>query len=162
VTADTTTASALDDADARRRILTELDRTFVEAAAVLAKRQLRLDASSTRWRRQSHHGPAGGHHVHRSRGRGLRTGAGSVERAAANSSRAPDEHARCRRAVEEITWRDLDHPRVRGQLLRTFPLEAGLPPGFAMLDEIQQALASPSASTPGSGETHCRSRCARC
>ena len=36
--------------------------------------------------------------------------------------------------------RDPDDPRVRRQLLRTYPLEAGLPPGFATLDEVEQGF----------------------
>ena len=65
----------------------------------------------------------------------------SLERAADDSVRQPVERERCAKAVA-----DLDQAAVRtlhsfaASLLRERPLEAGLPPGFGTLDEIQADL----------------------
>jgi ATP-dependent helicase/nuclease subunit A len=64
-----------------------------------------------------------------------------LERAAAERA-APLERERCRQAVEAIDLAAIQtiHAFAAG-LLRSYPLEAGLPPGFATLDEVQQRLA---------------------
>lgn len=61
---------------------------------------------------------------------------------AANDS--PDETTRdrCRRAAREIDLATIQTIHAfAGTLLRTFPIEAGLPPGFDVWDEIQADLA---------------------
>jgi ATP-dependent helicase/nuclease subunit A len=64
-----------------------------------------------------------------------------LERAAADTSRSQEERSRCRRAVGDIDQASISTIHsFAGQLLRMFPIEAGLPPGFATLDEVQQAL----------------------
>jgi ATP-dependent exoDNAse (exonuclease V) beta subunit len=65
-----------------------------------------------------------------------------LERAAADPRRRDEARARCRQAVEDIDLASISTIHAfAGQLLRTFPLEAGLPPGFTTLDEIQQSVA---------------------
>ena len=65
----------------------------------------------------------------------------SLERAAVDPARQPVERERCGKAVA-----DLDQAAVQtlhsfaASLLRERPLEAGLPPGFRTLDEIQADL----------------------
>nr|MBA2446801.1 UvrD-helicase domain-containing protein [Chloroflexota bacterium] len=50
-----------------------------------------------------------------------------------------DERERCARAVGEIDLAAIQTIHAFcGSLLRTYPLEAGLPPGFTTLDEIEQ------------------------
>ena len=145
VTADGHRPAALDDADARQP---NPDRSGSDLLCRGRRRYRENDRLGWTHRQpggrgQSHHGSAGGHHLHRSRGRRTaRPRAGSARARRGRSGRAPDEQARCRRAVEEIDLAAISTIHAfAGQLLRTFPLEAGLPPGFATLDEIQQALA---------------------
>ena len=62
-----------------------------------------------------------------------------LERGASDTSRDDDQRARCLRAVSEIDLAAISTIHAfAAQLLRTYPLEAGLPPGFATLDEIEQ------------------------
>ena len=64
-----------------------------------------------------------------------------LERAAVDTGRDADQRGYCRRAVEEIDLAAISTIHAfAGQLLRTYPLEAGLPPGFATLDEIEQGF----------------------
>jgi ATP-dependent helicase/nuclease subunit A len=64
-----------------------------------------------------------------------------LERAAAERA-DPAEQANCRRAVEAIDLAAIQTIHAFcGGLLRSYPLEAGLPPGFATLDELQRDLA---------------------
>ena len=52
------------------------------------------------------------------------------------------ERGACRRAVAEIDLAAIQTIHAfAGNLLRSYPLEAGLPPGFATLDEVEQRLA---------------------
>src|SRR5262249_62189140 len=64
-----------------------------------------------------------------------------LERATADPERSDAERGRCRRAVEEIDLAAIQtiHAFALG-LLRSYPLEAGLPPGFSTLDEIEQEM----------------------
>jgi ATP-dependent helicase/nuclease subunit A len=62
-----------------------------------------------------------------------------LERAAADENRPETERERCRCAVGEIDLAAIQTVHAfSGSLLRSFPLEAGLPPGFGMLDEIER------------------------
>jgi ATP-dependent helicase/nuclease subunit A len=64
-----------------------------------------------------------------------------LERAAADPARTGDERSRCQQAAADVDQASISTIHAfAGQLLRMFPLEAGLPPGFATLDEIQQEL----------------------
>lgn len=66
----------------------------------------------------------------------------TLERASGDSSREQTERERCKRAVD-----DLDQAAIQtlhsfaGSLLRERPLEAGLPPGFNIRDEIEAEVA---------------------
>jgi ATP-dependent helicase/nuclease subunit A len=63
----------------------------------------------------------------------------SLEKATADPSRTEDERRRCLTAIEEIDLAAIQTIHAfAGGLLRAYPLEAGLPPGFATLDEIEQ------------------------
>src|SRR5206468_7347508 len=66
----------------------------------------------------------------------------ALESAADDLQRLADELARCQQAVGEIDLAAIStiHAFALG-LLRTYPLEAGLPPGFTTLDEIEQGVA---------------------
>jgi ATP-dependent helicase/nuclease subunit A len=65
----------------------------------------------------------------------------ALERAAADTTHSDQERSNCQRAVQEIDQAAISTIHAfAGLLLRTFPIEAGLPPGFSTLDEIQQAL----------------------
>ena len=65
---------------------------------------------------------------------GLAVAAGAEDRSAA-------ERERCERAAQAIDEASIDTIHAfAGALLRTYPLEAGLPPGFEMLNEIEQDL----------------------
>lgn len=58
---------------------------------------------------------------------------------AAGDATTAEERARCAAAARDITEASIDTIHAfAGALLRTYPLEAGLPPNFEMLDEIQQ------------------------
>ena len=65
-----------------------------------------------------------------------------LERAAVDPDRVPEERRRCANAVH-----DLDQAAIQtlhsfaGSLLRERPLEAGLPPGFDIRDEIEADIA---------------------
>ncbi len=65
-----------------------------------------------------------------------------LERAAVDPDRVPEERRRCESAVH-----DLDQAAIQtlhsfaGSLLRERPLEAGLPPGFDIRDEIEADIA---------------------
>ena len=65
-----------------------------------------------------------------------------LEKAAVDSNRDPEERRRCANAVH-----DLDQAAIQtlhsfaGSLLRERPLEAGLPPGFDIRDEIEADIA---------------------
>ena len=64
-----------------------------------------------------------------------------LARAAADPARDEAHQARCQRAVEEIDLAAISTIHAfAGGLLRTYPVEAGLPPAFATLDEIEQGL----------------------
>ncbi len=66
----------------------------------------------------------------------------TLERVSSDSGREPAERERCKRAVD-----DLDQASIQtlhsfaGSLLRERPLEAGLPPGFNVRDEIEAEVA---------------------
>ena len=62
-----------------------------------------------------------------------------LEKAAANAELTVDERRRCLEALEEIDLAAIQtiHAFAAG-LLRSYPLEAGLPPGLVQLDEIEQ------------------------
>jgi ATP-dependent helicase/nuclease subunit A len=134
----------LADAHSRERILTDLDSTlFVEAGAgtgkttVLVARIVNLVASgkTTIDRLVAITFTEAAAAELRDRVRE------ALERAAVNSSRTEAERSRCRQAALDIDLAAVSTIHAfAGQLLRTFPLEAGLPPGFATLDEIQQAV----------------------
>ena len=65
----------------------------------------------------------------------------ALELAALDPARPDAERARCQTAAQDIDQASISTIHAfAGELLRSFPLEAGLPPGFATLDEIQQAL----------------------
>jgi ATP-dependent helicase/nuclease subunit A len=65
----------------------------------------------------------------------------SLEIAALDRTRPADERARCQSAARDVDQASISTIHAfAGELLRAFPLEAGLPPGFATLDEIQQSL----------------------
>ena len=58
----------------------------------------------------------------------------------ARGAATPEERERCAAAARDITEAAIDTIHAfAGALLRTYPLEAGLPPNFEMLDEIRQA-----------------------
>jgi ATP-dependent helicase/nuclease subunit A len=64
-----------------------------------------------------------------------------LERGALETTRDDEQRARCLRAVSEIDLAAISTIHAfAAQLLRTYPLEAGLPPGFATLDEIEQGF----------------------
>ena len=64
-----------------------------------------------------------------------------LEAAAANDDRDADSQERCRRAVAEMEAASVQTLHSFAQsLLRELPLEAGLPPGFEMLDPIEADL----------------------
>ena len=64
-----------------------------------------------------------------------------LEEAAADETRDAEERARCRRAVAEMDAASIQTLHSFAQsLLRERPLEAGLPPGFEMLDAVQADL----------------------
>ena len=59
----------------------------------------------------------------------------------ADTLRSPAARERCRVAAIDIDRAAISTIHAfAGQLLRTFPIEAGLAPGFVTLDEIQQAM----------------------
>src|SRR4051812_32332134 len=62
-----------------------------------------------------------------------------LERAAASADRSDEERRRCREGIDAIDLAAIQtiHAFAAG-LLRSYPLEAGLPPGFATLDAIEQ------------------------
>jgi ATP-dependent exoDNAse (exonuclease V) beta subunit len=65
-----------------------------------------------------------------------------LERAAGDPAHPADELARCQQAVGEIDLAAISTIHAFAlNLLRTYPLEAGLPPGFSTLDEIEQGVA---------------------
>ncbi len=58
-----------------------------------------------------------------------------------NPDRDPEERARCARASAEIGDAAIDTIHAfAGDLLRTYPLHAGLPPDFTTMDEIEAEL----------------------
>src|SRR5207237_7777761 len=64
-----------------------------------------------------------------------------LERAGADPERPADEHQRCLAATAEIDRASIDTIHAfAAQLLRTYPLEAGLPPELTTLDDIEQDL----------------------
>ena len=65
-----------------------------------------------------------------------------LERAAQDENRSEAERARCARAVGEVDLATIQTIHAfAGTLLRTFPIEARLPPGFQVLDPFQADLA---------------------
>ncbi len=132
------------DASSRQRVITDLESTFfVEAGAGTGK-------TSVLTQRIVHVVAAGRSTIDRLaavtfteaaaaelRDR-VRTG---LEQAALDTGRSTDERARCRAAAQDVDQASISTIHAfAGELLRTFPIEAGLPQGFATLDEIQQAL----------------------
>jgi ATP-dependent helicase/nuclease subunit A len=132
------------DQDTRDRLLGELDRTFfVEAGAGTGKTKTIVD----RIVRLVEAGKLAMEHLAaitfteaaaaelRDR---VREG---LERAAAGDR--PDQaRERCLRAIAEIDLAAIQTIHsFAGGLLRSYPLEAGLPPGFATLDEIERDVA---------------------
>jgi len=137
-------APALTDAAARKKILNDLDRTFfVEAGAGTGK-------TSVLVARIANLIAAGRLTIDRLVAITFTEAAAAelrdrvreaLERAAADPARTDDERGNCFRAVADIDLAAISTIHsFAGQLLRTYPLEAGLPPGFATLDEIQQDL----------------------
>src|SRR4051812_12337901 len=62
-----------------------------------------------------------------------------LEQAANDPARPDDERRSCLIAVEEIDLAAIQTIHAfAGGLLRSYPLEAGLPPGFTTLDDIEQ------------------------
>jgi ATP-dependent helicase/nuclease subunit A len=65
-----------------------------------------------------------------------------LEGAAGDASRPDEERARCAAAATEIDLAAIQTVHAfAGALLRRYPLEAGLPPGFATRDAVEQELA---------------------
>ena len=141
----TTTSSGLpvDDA-ARRLLLTDLDRTFfVEAGAGTGKTTMLVgrivslvaagrvameelaaitftEAAAAELRDRVREG---------------------LEKATADPARTEEERRRCLEGVASIDQAAIQTIHAfAGSLLRSYPLEAGLPPGFATLDEIEQGV----------------------
>jgi ATP-dependent exoDNAse (exonuclease V) beta subunit len=64
-----------------------------------------------------------------------------LEKSAADPARTEEERRRCLAGVESIDVAAIQTIHAfAGSLLRSYPLEAGLPPGFATLDEIEQGV----------------------
>ncbi len=134
----------IDDAAVRQRLVTELDSTFfVEAGAgtgkttvvtlrivnVLATGRCTIDQLAAVTFTEAAAAEL------RDR---VRT---ALEVAALQDTRPEDERARCRAAAQDVDQASISTIHAfAAELLRTFPLEAGLPPGFVAMDEIQQAL----------------------
>ncbi|MDQ6793263.1 MAG: UvrD-helicase domain-containing protein [Chloroflexota bacterium] len=65
----------------------------------------------------------------------------ALDKVVSNPDRAPDERDRCRVAGEQIGDGSIDTIHAfAGDLLRTYPLHAGLPPDFTTIDEIEADL----------------------
>ena len=65
----------------------------------------------------------------------------ALEKAASNGDRNLDERERCRVAGAQIGDASIDTIHAfAGDLLRTYPLHAGLPPDFTTMDEIEADL----------------------
>jgi ATP-dependent helicase/nuclease subunit A len=137
-------ASALVDVAVRRRVLGELDRTFfVEAGAGTGKTTVLVG-------RMVNTIAAGGVTMQHLAAITFTEAAAAelrdrvregLERATVDPARSADERARCTRAVADIDLAAISTIHAfAGHLLRTHPLEAGLPPGFATLDEIEQGF----------------------
>src|SRR5215210_14819 len=130
------------DSTARERLLTELDQTFfVEAGAgtgkttVLVGRIVMLVAAGRVTMEELAAITFTEAAAAELRDR-VREG---LEQAAANAELTDDERGRCREALEAIDLAAIQTIHAfAGGLLRSYPLEAGLPPGFATLDEIEQ------------------------
>src|SRR5438105_7980236 len=61
---------------------------------------------------------------------------------AAGSRTSHEERSRCEKASREVDLASVQTIHAfAGSLLRTYPLEAGLPPNFTMLDELEQERA---------------------
>ena len=133
------------DQAARERIRIDLDRTlFVEAGAGTGKTTaLVRPGGGTGHKRPGHHTPgAGRHHLHRG-GRGRAAGPGARAVGGEADRLDLDDEARGRvqavlADVDEITITTLHG--FASRLLGEFPLEAGLPPGFEVEDEIEASV----------------------
>ena len=65
----------------------------------------------------------------------------ALERVASDEKREPNDLARCRTAGDQIGDASIDTIHAfSGDLLRTYPLHAGLPPDFTTMDEIEAGL----------------------
>lgn len=65
-----------------------------------------------------------------------------LEQASRDRTLAPDERERCAQAAHEVDQAAIQTIHAfAGLLLRSFPLEAGLPPGFTIWDQITRDLA---------------------
>src|ERR1700682_1855054 len=65
----------------------------------------------------------------------------ALQAVAQKSTRKEEERARCARASAEIGDASIDTIHAfAGDLLRTYPLHAGLPPDFTTMDEIEAEL----------------------
>jgi len=65
----------------------------------------------------------------------------ALQALALNPSRGEEERSRCARAGAEIGDASIDTIHAfAGDLLRTYPLQAGLPPDFSTMDEIEAEL----------------------
>jgi ATP-dependent helicase/nuclease subunit A len=73
---------------------------------------------------------------------GLRTRVrDALDAVASQDGRDPEEIARCVRAAAQIGDASIDTIHAfAGDLLRTYPLDAGLPPDFTTMDEIEAGL----------------------
>jgi ATP-dependent helicase/nuclease subunit A len=137
----TTTTATLADAEARTRLRTELDTTFfVEAGAgtgkttALVSRIVELvalrDLQMERLAAITFTEAAAAELRDRIRQ--------DLEKAAVSRTDR-QQKARCEQASHEVDLASIQTIHAfAGSLLRTYPLEAHLPPNFGMLDEIQQ------------------------
>lgn len=135
---------ALADAAARERLLADLQRTFfVEAGAGTGKTTLlvgRIVALVAAGQVEMEHLAAMTFTEAAAAELRDRVREG-LERAAVEGQRSEQERARCRKAAGEIDRAAISTIHsFCGVLLRTFPLEAGLPPGFATLDDVEQGV----------------------
>jgi ATP-dependent helicase/nuclease subunit A len=65
----------------------------------------------------------------------------ALEKVASDDKRAPEDRTRCRNAGNQIADASIDTIHAfAGDLLRTYPLHAGLPPDFTTMDEIEADL----------------------
>lgn len=139
-----TNPSAPVDDEARRQLLSDLDRTFfVDAGAgtgkttMLVGRIVSLVAAG--WVRMEELAAITFTEAAAAELRDrVREG---LEKAATDPERTEEERRRCLEGAASIDLAAIQTIHAfAGGLLRAFPLEAGLPPGFATLDDIEQGV----------------------